>query len=616
MDEMAKADIDGIKILQPKFCVLAYLHVFKLLFDDSDDTDSSQYIAEIADKVIHSFEKLCQDSSSNKAFFAGPLLKIFACQMILIKKLQDKASYKTSASIALLIRLFVAFLNCFSQLLPPHIRDVGDDCSRSRQNVSETDNSVAQMTINSSDKETDVKKVFAVRAKKIDMRQFLQKRRKKQDSDEEDARTTGESDVDISDEDDVIEVEDSNEEAGNSEDSATDGERIDDHVANGTNNKTSNGVLPGMPEPDKNIFADEKIGKELNSIKISKSVEFEQKVALIEDVYLRGIPPLTQAHTGLDFESIWSCGQQSEVIVRIVSIRSSVHHMIKTNQSTLYFDQKKSLFRIKIKDDNEKKEDFSSERRPSLEKHRRETLMRNMAKLRIRDEMKSIEKVAWIPVYLILDSQTLLKSLSIVKRLLSRRKFILVVPESVLARLDRLKKDDANAREAIRYLETQLKTGNKFIRSQKSEEKAGIDFREAKFSNSLKECLDIQETKGLIDCASHFSRTVTGSRSTVACILTGSAKQSHGYGKVIEDEVDKMKVVYLKEIYTKLIEIAEVSALRSLVFFSIVGKSTMAFLAEGMLTEDVAGKILENLKITLLKRLEKNETAKTKLFGK
>ncbi|VVD02402.1 unnamed protein product [Leptidea sinapis] len=71
------------------------------------------------------------------------------------------------------------------------------------------------------------------------------------------------------------------------------------------------------------------------------------------------------------------------------------------------------------------------------------------------------------PSLLAVDTSTLQKHLRRVKQLVKTKNFIFLVPTIVLQELDELKRDCSAARDAIRWLEFQLKSGCRFLRTQR-----------------------------------------------------------------------------------------------------------------------------------------------------
>ncbi len=84
--------------------------------------------------------------------------------------------------------------------------------------------------------------------------------------------------------------------------------------------------------------------------------------------------------------------------------------------------------------------------------------------------MAQLERIGWIPVYLVPDSSVLTSKLALVRQLVAAQRFVMVVPQMVVQQLDRKKKESGAVREAIRWLEACFQQGSKYIRAQKPQE--------------------------------------------------------------------------------------------------------------------------------------------------
>lgn len=100
-----------------------------------------------------------------------------------------------------------------------------------------------------------------------------------------------------------------------------------------------------------------------------------------------------------------------------------------------------------------------------------------MGRLWLENEVETLEsKLKKRPVnvtltpYLVLDSKCLSEYTAIVKNLVKTKKFVVLIPSAVLSDLDELKKHSEGARNAIKWLEVEFSKGNRFLRSQKSNE--------------------------------------------------------------------------------------------------------------------------------------------------
>ncbi len=87
------------------------------------------------------------------------------------------------------------------------------------------------------------------------------------------------------------------------------------------------------------------------------------------------------------------------------------------------------------------------------------------------DELTQLDRIGWIPVYLIPEASVLIGRLAVIRQLAGSQRFVFVIPSHTIRELDGMKKDSPDAREAIRFLETCFRQGNKYVRAQKVTEK-------------------------------------------------------------------------------------------------------------------------------------------------
>uniref|UniRef100_A0A8D8LJB2 Protein SMG5 n=1 Tax=Cacopsylla melanoneura TaxID=428564 RepID=A0A8D8LJB2_9HEMI len=73
--------------------------------------------------------------------------------------------------------------------------------------------------------------------------------------------------------------------------------------------------------------------------------------------------------------------------------------------------------------------------------------------------------------YLVLDTECLASAAHPVKQLVYTNKFIIVIPNVVIQELDELKRSSGRVRDTIRWLEVQLRSGNRFLRTQRQTER-------------------------------------------------------------------------------------------------------------------------------------------------
>ncbi|KAM3965519.1 smg5 nonsense mediated mRNA decay factor [Aphomia sociella] len=96
-------------------------------------------------------------------------------------------------------------------------------------------------------------------------------------------------------------------------------------------------------------------------------------------------------------------------------------------------------------------------------------LLRRLGRLWLASQVRELERsgAAAPPALLALDTAALNTHLRKVKQLLRARNFILLIPSVVLQELDDLKREQSTARDAIRWLEIQLRSGSRFLRAQR-----------------------------------------------------------------------------------------------------------------------------------------------------
>ncbi|XP_009865974.1 PREDICTED: protein SMG5-like, partial [Apaloderma vittatum] len=197
---------------------------------------------------------------------------------------------------------------------------------------------------------------------------------------------------------------------------------------------------------------------------------------LPEDVALRNLPPLKNAHKRFNFEQdrpIFSPVEES--VVRICCIRSFGHFITRLQGSILQFNSELGLFiSIAQSEQDNLLHQAQAQFHMAAEEARRNRLMRDMAQLRLQLEVSQLEGSLQQPKaqsamspYLVPDTQALCQHLAVVKQLATSGRFIVIIPRTVIDGLDFLKKENAGARDSIRYLEAEFKKGNRYIRCQK-----------------------------------------------------------------------------------------------------------------------------------------------------
>ncbi|NWX10805.1 SMG5 protein, partial [Caloenas nicobarica] len=190
--------------------------------------------------------------------------------------------------------------------------------------------------------------------------------------------------------------------------------------------------------------------------------DLKANLLLPEDVALRNLPPLKNAHKRFNFEQdrpIFSAVEEVSRGRSCISLSGVQRGAWDLHQhSTVGARQLAAPGPSPV----------------SHEEARRNRLMRDMAQLRLQLEVSQLEGSLQQPKaqsamspYLVPDTQALCQHLAVVKQLAASGRFIIIIPRTVIDGLDFLKKENAGARDSIRYLEAEFKKGNRYIRCQK-----------------------------------------------------------------------------------------------------------------------------------------------------
>uniref|UniRef100_A0A672UYA9 Nonsense-mediated mRNA decay factor n=1 Tax=Strigops habroptila TaxID=2489341 RepID=A0A672UYA9_STRHB len=204
--------------------------------------------------------------------------------------------------------------------------------------------------------------------------------------------------------------------------------------------------------------------------------DLKANLLLPEDVALRNLPPLRSAHKRFNFEQdrpIFTPLEES--VVRICCIRSFGHFISHLQGSILQFNPELGIFiSIAQSEQDNLLHQAQAQFHMAAEEARRNRLMRDMAQLRLQLEVSQLEGSLQQPKaqsamspYLVPDTQALCQHLAVIKQLATSGRFIIIIPRTVIDGLDFLKKENAGARDSIRYLEAEFKKGNRYIRCQK-----------------------------------------------------------------------------------------------------------------------------------------------------
>uniref|UniRef100_A0A8C1QML1 Nonsense-mediated mRNA decay factor n=1 Tax=Cyprinus carpio TaxID=7962 RepID=A0A8C1QML1_CYPCA len=258
-----------------------------------------------------------------------------------------------------------------------------------------------------------------------------------------------------------------------------------------------------------------------------------QTLLLPEDLALRHLPALSVAHRRLDFTSQRPpLTPLDECVVRVCCIRSFGHFLTNLQGNVLHFNPEAGIFTsISQSEQDNLVQQAKAQFRMAEEEARRNRLMRDMAQLRLQLEVSQLEGSLQQPKaqssmspYLVPDTTVLCQHLGLLRQLAASGCFIIIIPRTVIDGLDLLKKENSGARDGIRFLETEFRKGNRYIRCQKE---SGRSFERDKLKRQDIEAWHLYK---MVDSC----RQLTGSQSSgdedtagMVTILTGHSLEDN-----------------------------------------------------------------------------------------
>ncbi|BFZ01958.1 hypothetical protein BsWGS_04997 [Bradybaena similaris] len=266
-------------------------------------------------------------------------------------------------------------------------------------------------------------------------------------------------------------------------------------------------------------------------VKQTKFPDWTQVFPLTEDIELCQLPPLADIHSQVDFTTRHRAqlSDIQETFLRICCLRHFGYFLTSIESIDFTYKADTSIFFGPSSSSDLTVNNCSQECMERLKdaENRRNQLMRDMAQLRLQAEVNELEgslktSEHWVfPPYVVADDTALCNYLGKVKELTQTARCIVVIPVAVVDSLDMQKKDSANAREVIRWLETQLRRGNRYIRAQRSKETLSLN----QYGIHKKKNRDAWYILELLGCARYLAQQ-TGSFTghSVVAIITGRQK--------------------------------------------------------------------------------------------
>lgn len=256
---------------------------------------------------------------------------------------------------------------------------------------------------------------------------------------------------------------------------------------------------------------------------IDKLKECVKVVPLPEDIDLRGLNLLEDAQKSLNWKILHKhkMNKQEEILLRILKLIEFGYFLSSVEDAGVKYEKSKQLFiTIDLNTSNVKgnSKDWEMD-------HSRGKLMRHMGKLWLKAEVCALEsrlRSRLMSPYLVPDHEALSKHTPALKRLVYAKKFIVVIPSVVVSALDEVKRISGRAREATRWLETQLKRGSRFLRAQRPHERLALPFIKGPRPKDKEAWLFFQ----IIECCHYLTQQtkvgITNDTETpVVTLLTG-----------------------------------------------------------------------------------------------
>ncbi|XP_011175572.1 protein SMG5 [Solenopsis invicta] len=214
----------------------------------------------------------------------------------------------------------------------------------------------------------------------------------------------------------------------------------------------------------------------LSSVKRLK--EYAKTVPLPEDIDLRGLSLLENAHKALDWQILrkHKMNKREETLLRVLKLIEFGHHLCSVEDSRVQYNQTERLFVVTDANSSNASKVIGQDEKnlgPEHSEHSKRKLMRHMGTLWLNAEVRALEsqlRSRLMSPYLVPDYEALSKHMPVLKRLVYAKKFIVVIPAVVVSALDEVKRESVQAREATRWLETQLRRGSRFLRAQRPHE--------------------------------------------------------------------------------------------------------------------------------------------------
>ncbi|CAH8596565.1 unnamed protein product [Schistosoma haematobium] len=250
---------------------------------------------------------------------------------------------------------------------------------------------------------------------------------------------------------------------------------------------------------------------------------------LPEDWLLLGLPSMNCIHKKIDFHN----GCISPSLNEVDEINSTEIDQSRRDQAM------RDMARLRLLNEVDQLERQFRNQSPLSYNKRSTNTASSMQNSDSNIQDKNLEfdiKKTFLSPFLVIDAYCLTSHLSMVKQLVSSNRFVLIIPQAVISHLDYLKKTMASARVAIRYLEHEAHGGNRYLRLQRPDEQPNqlIELhRQDAVHNDAQDLInDTEEDEpkaptnqslnlrvvrrwiNILNCASYFAQTLKDSNNS------------------------------------------------------------------------------------------------------
>ncbi|XP_047140638.1 nonsense-mediated mRNA decay factor SMG5 isoform X1 [Hydra vulgaris] len=274
---------------------------------------------------------------------------------------------------------------------------------------------------------------------------------------------------------------------------------------------------------------------------LKKEIEVEssdvQQRALPEDITVFGAPGFGDIHKNLDI--MWFCGLNHsnlyQFALRVTYLRKFGYFVAKSQDVPCFtWNAAENKFAVVLSSPNEKPSVVTKplrNKKKKLGSEEQNHMMQVLAKEKLKHEVNELEKQLHSSsaspsgsVYLVLDTPVLCKYISFLRAIVKSGQFVVIIPIQVIAALDDLKKYNQGARDGIKFLEEEIKHGNRWLKTQKDHETVnnhGLSNTAKKKNREIDEWRFLQ----IVKCCLYFHEKREG---TVTLLTTFNSLQNVG----------------------------------------------------------------------------------------